>query len=1013
MRNFVCWDEAGVEQALVDDANRDAPAIFNAVHRPTRIMRKDIRASARDAGTLVDERAVFAALVGDETDRDIIVPVVGGSGTGKSHLVRWLAEHIPESDRWHVVYIEKRGTSLKQVVHRILERLDAPGVVHREEFRKLRAQVDEAAEGLNPDTARLRLLNSLAFEVLEHGADTYANEDEQIEREDLRQELYEVLSDSLFRESLIQDGGVIAAIADKALGRGDRDGESPEFETLRLAFQNIQRASAAAREAAQSLWGDEKLERLALKMLNEQLTPALGALINVDRTRIYDIMLKVRETLLQEHKTLVLLVEDFALLRGVETQLLDAIIADPERQGTRVLCPIRCAFAVTRGYFDGKETARTRIGSRGEFEYSLDTDLGESDSAVSREDIYAFVATYMNAVRLGRPALEAAFSAAREEVRLTREWVANHCNTCDFHDVCHDGFGAAEDYGLYPLNESALDRIVDSQLEKFDPRRLLGILDRTLRTQRAKIEHGEFPDPEWARRYNEQRIPGRPELPALPASVGTLYEQLDPATAERRKILITFWGGVPDEAVNLNPVIHEAFDLPELRNLTGAEAKSRRKVTARVKSAPEPTKDEPKPKEDRERKALDRWSKTGFLDQALANRVRKAMAAAVLGSREWSALGIASERLKRVIAQPAFSLGDKALGEGATGQPIGILQPSDPNADLLQGMLRADEQGNWEFERGSERMARLAVLADEWADTALSKLRDDTTVGATVQLLLISAAALGLAGPSDPPDRLLVAVFAEPTVEDGDDQWQTFRRRLIGAGGGPARRDLISLLLKSQALRRTATGETQVIGVDSAPILAAMDGLASQQWHIPAEDDLAHAGPEIRGYAAMLRRDLEREVAQRLSDLAKQRSTVLKSLGSEREAATIVKAVGEAYAAAKDNGVAPPIAENERKALDTRMRASSPKALDRLDELERVEALSLRDRLALVAKDETERVGPILAYVEWAESALNSSLEQIAARVDHASAEDAERPPVARVVAVLRELADETSAVPS
>src|SRR4051794_36521427 len=104
MRRFACWETSDVRRTLIDDANRDAPAVFSAVHRPMHVLRKDIRREAADSGVSVTEDKVLEALLGGDPEEDRIVPIVGRSGTGKSHLIRWLHAHIERTSDRHVVY---------------------------------------------------------------------------------------------------------------------------------------------------------------------------------------------------------------------------------------------------------------------------------------------------------------------------------------------------------------------------------------------------------------------------------------------------------------------------------------------------------------------------------------------------------------------------------------------------------------------------------------------------------------------------------------------------------------------------------------------------------------------------------------------------------------------------------------------------------------------------------------------------------------------------------------------
>jgi hypothetical protein len=1030
VKRFACWEEREVAKTLVDDANRDAPAVFSAVHRPSRVLRKDIRRGRRDPGVAVSEHDVLEALLGGELGEDRIVPVVGESGTGKSHLIRWLDANIERSKDLHVVYIEKRGTSLRQVIHRILEGLDRPEVRHRQRFMELRAEVDRAAAGLDRNTARLRLLTELAHAIREHGADVSVGSDELADREELADELPDLLTDREFRVSLLQDGGIIAQTVDRTLGRIDGDGESPIFTELRLDVQDVMRAGASARELRQNLYGDPESLKLAVRMMNEQLNPALAALMGIDRRQIYEVMLEVREALLAEGKTLVLLVEDFALLRGVETQLLDAMIADAESQGERILCPMRSALAVTTGYFEGKESALTRIHSRGGYIYSLDAELGNSETEVGPSEVEAFVATYLNAARVGRERLEATFARRSTENSRDRSWVDNACSECPFHEECHQAFGEAEGYGLYPFNGSALSRIINSQTEAFDPRHILQIMDTTLRGQRQALVGGRFPDPDWAAQYDEQQVTGRPELPYLPSAVATTYEQMDPGTAARRKTLVTFWGGVPGEAVNLRETIHEAFDLPLLAGLpliSGTSAGGDKPEVVYDREHPGADRPGPKPArvrssdlpaQSRENRALDVWGHGGELEQSLANNVRKALATAVRGAREWSCFGVDPGALNRQIANSAFSLGPNAKGEGSgASDALGVLEPSDANAFLLQGVLQAQQQGDWDFERGFERLVTFSEFVDDWADQALKRLRPASeAVSAIAQILLLGGAALGIAGPADTDERLLEAMFADPLLatSDGDAQWVAFQQELLrGPSAGASRQELMTMLLKSAQLRRALGQSYNLIAIDSAPLIQAISNLRRSGWNVPKTEGVVGLDRSVHRHAEGLRHSLVQTVRQRLRTLAARRSVALELLGGTRDQGRIADDVERAYTTARATGVADPEVSVDISELEARFRAADLSALDRLKGLDTVDDLKWPKALDVLVAASREQLEPIDEYLGWADRTL--SVAQGRVRVALGGRPDAGggvAATSAEVAVILRNLATELGAIP-
>ena len=65
-----------------------------------------------------------------------------------------------------------------------------------------------------------------------------------------------------------------------------------------------------------------------------------------------DLFDAVRAQLFHEGKELVLLVEDFVVLSGIQKQVLQVIIKEAFRDGRQVLCTMRTVLAYTTGYMD-------------------------------------------------------------------------------------------------------------------------------------------------------------------------------------------------------------------------------------------------------------------------------------------------------------------------------------------------------------------------------------------------------------------------------------------------------------------------------------------------------------------------------------------------------------------------------------------------------------------------------------------------------------------------------------
>src|SRR6266536_5940978 len=156
-RGYLCWDPAQVIDTISTEAVTPSREVFIATHAPLRIRRRPVVARHRDRGDPVDEWAVLNDFVNRSTAVGaLLMPVIGDSGTGKSHLVRWIREQIPSTEQRRVIYLPKTRTSLVAVVDELLAGVEGEHFTQlREDVRRLDQEVDQA--GLEQ-----RLLNQLA-----------------------------------------------------------------------------------------------------------------------------------------------------------------------------------------------------------------------------------------------------------------------------------------------------------------------------------------------------------------------------------------------------------------------------------------------------------------------------------------------------------------------------------------------------------------------------------------------------------------------------------------------------------------------------------------------------------------------------------------------------------------------------------------------------------------------------------------------------------------------------------
>ena len=108
--------------------------------------------------------------------------------------------------------------------------------------------------------------------------------------------------------------------------------------------------------------------------MNASIQGAIKRALKLTGADLEDLMTQVRENLGRQGKCLILLIEDFARLQGIDNALLQALTT-PNNQGEEKLCQLRWAMAVTTGYFRRiKDTVETRI------KIVVDMDLSQPNS---------------------------------------------------------------------------------------------------------------------------------------------------------------------------------------------------------------------------------------------------------------------------------------------------------------------------------------------------------------------------------------------------------------------------------------------------------------------------------------------------------------------------------------------------------------------------------------------------------------------------------------------------------
>ena len=564
MEKFRCWSAEAVAGTVFSDIGAlasDADAIFLAAHTPVELTRKkgtetDVHASG--------EAQVVATLLRDVGDgrRNTLIAVTGASGSGKSHVVRWVNAHVNrDDDRYRVLYVPRAIQTLRALLHKIVA--DLPGV----EGTDLLDRVDAAIGNASPGEIKDRLVNdmriALNWTMEPRPAEDGETDDEAQAREDRnsilgipddqgrrRDGLADLLEESLISKALLRAGGLldrlVASYYDETSRRDDNE-EAFGEDDLPVRVAGIRRALSGRPDLAE-LWTMIAANPAdALSLLEEALRHAVPKTLGLRPTSGGDtlggLFRRSREILKSEGRELVLIFEDLTQFGLVDGELYDQFVTAPSDE----VAPLRVVFAVTDGAFARMDkTVSTRV-----------TDIFEvGGSALS--DPQKFVGRYLNLVRVGGPRTRELWN--EDGRNADNPWMENACETrnegqpCQFLSTCHASFGKVEiealgEVGLYPYSASALRRAITHLGEERTPRLVLDECIATNLTEAdARVADGTYPHERVKDRFDGHATMARDFLiGGVPAS-----------EADRAYWTRLIWG---DERLPLPAGIEEAFSL--------------------------------------------------------------------------------------------------------------------------------------------------------------------------------------------------------------------------------------------------------------------------------------------------------------------------------------------------------------------------------------------------------------------------------------------------------------------
>ncbi|BBM87122.1 protein DpdH [Candidatus Uabimicrobium amorphum] len=555
--NVICWNTNDRPKVMNTVALRVNKAVFQATHFPSpiRILNYETNSSMR-----YDEQQLLKDFL-DQRCEHRFCAAVGDSGTGKSHLIRWMYNSTREAI-YHSVLIPRDCANLADVLYCILRDFEG------EEIDRIRKEI-QWTNNISIRGAMTKILDELAF-VLEPENITTSNlsfpNDE--EHEIILESMPAFLRSDSIRQKLMEDkdNGIVVRLA-RHISATEREKRPDDEEELKWKVEDVivdastaEKAGEKAGELAATLLTDSDLSSLSAQILNQATSKALANLLGLRHGNLLRALSEIRRALKNENKQLLLFLEDLSITQGVDAELIESLLISTEDAGAD-LCILRSIIGLTNDDF-----ARLRENIKGRIDITVNFDLtiGEKNKngSFGQDELVDFASRYLNASR---------YSIEEMENFLTTKSYGDYPSFCDQVkcpniSLCHKTFGEVNGRGLYPFTPESIVRLYidytkspSNEPQAFNPRKLISrIINRVLEDGESNLEYKNFPSPrmlEWFK------------LSSVGVNIQQeLYEKYGEKTADKIRTALEIYSKNPTKP-SLPSGIIQAFDFPKLSKI--------------------------------------------------------------------------------------------------------------------------------------------------------------------------------------------------------------------------------------------------------------------------------------------------------------------------------------------------------------------------------------------------------------------------------------------------------------
>ena len=678
---------------------------------------------------MLTETQAFHQFVLNPNNQHQLILIVGLSGTGKSHLIRWFSEKLQRdhADNEVILFIRRSDNSLKGTIKQLLELDEVAQIPNKDVYERL----VRATTVIDNKKLKDMIYQNFIVEIMN-------DENDDILAHNRKKRLVALLKNEAFQVRLMEDNKAIDRIYQKVAQSktGDNRDVIPLFDAndfyVDAEFCEAlirEEADRNARIMAKNLVGDEEYPNRVASYMNTLVNNVIQTCAGLEPGDFEQVFLEIRRELKKQGKALTLLIEDITAFTGVNVALLNVLTL--ENTGMyQDLCRISSIIGTTTYYFEDEFNANYRDRVT---DYMRISDEAFGSDANS---LCEFVGKYLNTMSLQKVVLE--------------DWLENGGQDEEYpvHNVTE---GIMWDYittasgkklNLFPFTKTSIGKLFSLLPEhQQTPRYLLrDVVERAVRNYLSAPKR--FPS---FRIDRLERFPWNPDNHR-----SRLMQFVKDEEYERMNVFIRIWGDAnlyekKDVEGNLyiGGIPVEVFDELQMEQITGLDG-GNATVQTPVKSVPTEQgqgtdakqKIHPKPVKDPGKIAFQlgiqiiaKWMQGGSLnfdstkkDSKMMQQARDEMNRYIFNAMNWQIEGISLDNILKFTSRDfvEFERQSKKVGKSL------VMLPASPETQSVLenfvAFVTLGEGKTWSFEDGPWRQYQVQLWFEKLKPLIIEKI---------------------------------------------------------------------------------------------------------------------------------------------------------------------------------------------------------------------------------------------------------------------------------------------------